>query len=407
MRTLSLLAIVLLLLPTVFAHNATNSTQSALVGWSSGSNNRGTLDLVWGCLSTLFVCVWTVLHLDIPHVRLTKWKIFERKLAYMAATSFTPEYITATALSDYISAKHSVYAMKAIGHEHWEMVHAHYADMGGIRVVPENRQPFFPTANDMYILVKTDTMDLPHISKFEIEDKSKADHLAKAIACFSAIWLTVQVVGRAVVHLPITAMELVTVAFVACTLISYGLWWYKPLDITFLTTVPIGEISEDVWSQFEIIRDEEDKPSWLNKYLSERLGEKLGRKISRPFFCFTVWADVVDSARSIYLALCLVGVFFGAIHCIAWDFSFPSPRERLLWRIFSITAAGIPGAFYVIGIYCRAVHDTHVPDTIYFPFFVVYFVARMYLWFETFASLKSVPKGVYDSIGWMNYVPHF
>lgn len=406
MRILPFLAIVLLP-PAVVAQNATNSTESALVGWSSGSNVRGTLDIVWGCVSTLFVCVWTVLHLDVPNVRFSKWKVFERKLAYMAATSFTPEYITATALRDYTSAKNSVNAMKTIGIEHWEMIHAHYADMGGIRVVSENRQPFFPTANDMYILVKMKAMESPHISRFEIEDKTKADHLAKAIACFSAVWLTTQVVGRAVVHLPIAAMELVTVAFVACTLVSYGLWWHKPLDVNFPTTVHTGEISEDVWSHFESIRDEQDKPSWLNKYLSERLGEELGRKISRHFYCFTVWADIVDSARSIYLPLCLVGVFFGAMHCIAWNFSFPSPREQLLWRIFSVTAAGVPGAFYFTGIYCTAFHDTHVPDTIYFPVFVIYFVARMYLWVEVFASLKRVPSGVYVSVAWTNYLPHF
>ena len=37
-----------------------------------------------------------------------------------------------------------------------------------------------------------------------------------------------------------------------------------------------------------------------------------------------------------------VGVCFGAIHCIAWHFSFPTHAELLIWRISSVAITAVP-----------------------------------------------------------------
>ena len=37
-----------------------------------------------------------------------------------------------------------------------------------------------------------------------------------------------------------------------------------------------------------------------------------------------------------YAVTGLVGVIFGAIHCIAWSFQFPSHMEQMLWRMSAI-----------------------------------------------------------------------
>ncbi|KIJ94277.1 hypothetical protein K443DRAFT_110726 [Laccaria amethystina LaAM-08-1] len=62
----------------------------------------------------------------------------------------------------------------------------------------------------------------------EIEDRSKADGLAKGIAVLQTTWFIAQCISRKVQGLITTEIELITVALNG---ISYFLWWDKPLNI--------------------------------------------------------------------------------------------------------------------------------------------------------------------------------
>ena len=72
---------------------------------------------------------------------------------------------------------------------------------------------------------------VPFLSEGEIWDKSKANSLAKTIVCIQALWFCAQVIGRLIERLPISLLELNTVAHALCALLVYLLWWDKPLDI--------------------------------------------------------------------------------------------------------------------------------------------------------------------------------
>jgi len=39
---------------------------TTIVGWVPEPEGRGTVGLLWTCLSTLFICVWASLHLNVP-----------------------------------------------------------------------------------------------------------------------------------------------------------------------------------------------------------------------------------------------------------------------------------------------------------------------------------------------------
>ena len=69
---------------------------------------------------------------------------------------------------------------------------------------------------------------LPDIEKNYLNDKSKSDGLSKLIACAQAAWLIVQVVGRLILGLQVTLLEINTLGHVLCALIIYVLWWHKP-----------------------------------------------------------------------------------------------------------------------------------------------------------------------------------
>src|SRR5271156_6454259 len=65
----------------------------------------------------------------------------------------------------------------------------------------------------------------------KIQALQKSDKLAKALVCLQVSWLIIQAIARRIEELPITLLELNTIAQVWITLVLYGLWWYKPQDI--------------------------------------------------------------------------------------------------------------------------------------------------------------------------------
>ena len=69
---------------------------------------------------------------------------------------------------------------------------------------------------------------LPQIDQNEIVDKSKADGLAKALACLQAGWMVAQVIARVHYRLPVTLLEVNTLGHVFCAFVIYLLWWNKP-----------------------------------------------------------------------------------------------------------------------------------------------------------------------------------
>lgn len=81
---------------------------------------------------------------------------------------------------------------------------------------------------------------IPDLSKDEILDKSKADRLSKTMACLQAIWFCLQIAARAVQHLPVSLLELTTLAHVFCMFVAYILWWNKPFEVQQPVIIPAG-----------------------------------------------------------------------------------------------------------------------------------------------------------------------
>jgi hypothetical protein len=69
------------------------------------------------------------------------------------------------------------------------------------------------------------------ITKKQIEDRSKSDILSRGIILFQTGWFILQLIARAIQHLPITELELVALAFATLNFMIYGVWWNKPLDV--------------------------------------------------------------------------------------------------------------------------------------------------------------------------------
>jgi hypothetical protein len=84
---------------------------------------------------------------------------------------------------------------------------------------------------DIEELVKKGEIEYPIISKEEIKDKSKGDALTKGLVLIQTTWFLLQCVARGAQHLSLTELELATAAFALLNIVTYVLWWDKPLNV--------------------------------------------------------------------------------------------------------------------------------------------------------------------------------
>ena len=105
------------------------------------------------------------------------------------------------------SQKPSVHTVRAP----WTLTHGFYAVMGGFAIhIPEDlreAEKFLPqgsngrrfiTCKGIQLLVEKEDQqhELPDITKQEIQSKSKANGLGKALVCIQALWFVAQCLTR-------------------------------------------------------------------------------------------------------------------------------------------------------------------------------------------------------------------
>jgi len=104
-------------------------------------------------------------------------------------------------------------------------------------------------------------------------------------------------------------------------------------------------------------------------------------------------------------------VVFGAIHCVAWSFHFPSHTESLLWRISSAAITTVP---VIIFIASAVVFDWTIGMIRYSLYSTVllglsgllYVAARVVTVVIAFVTLASLPLGAFQTVHWTTLIPH-
>ena len=367
----------------------------------------------------------------------------------MMQTVMGPEFVLAFATGQRVEAKRSVQKFKDLGYPNWTIRHAFYANMGGFVLQPRDSTPFPINSNQLIYLIKEGYTGFPSTTEKEIWDKSKADGFAKLLACFQTAWFVIQVIGRAIQHLPITTLELTTLSFVICTLAMYYQWANKPLDVESPTIINIEATTAEIlikagpaasapysWTPLDFIDNQ--SPSWLTEvqpHLRFRRGPR-----QRPLPRFTNDRFPVIGAGFDAVVLFSIITVYGALHFIGWNFSFPSRTEQILWRASCITIVATTHVFLVCETYqdghrlgrwelwYAKVFQRHSMKTgrvntaeinrrqaVFIPMWEVilmapmtamYTLARSYIVVEVFVSLRSLPLGAFDSVNWSKFVPH-
>jgi hypothetical protein len=255
------------------------------------------------------------------------------------------------------------------------------------------------------------------ISENEIKDRSKGDALAKTIVLIQLIWFLTQIIVRRVLQLPITPLEITTVAYIAVSGILYGIWWKKPKDVRH----PIGITLTDGkhQSKYQIAKPTSVTAEWgdiiafifngLDGYdvtSSQALpaffsGEKLG-------------VDKTDAASvSAEMAL---GCLFGAIHCAAWSLHFQTHTELYIWRIASVVVTAIPLLLIqTIPLTWAAEKYDFIASGAVAAFLlylggsvgaIAYIISRLLLLSLAFSSLRHLPTDALRVVPWTTFIPH-
>ena len=232
----------------------------------------------------MFLCAWTAYH---PNVRLksTFQKDFARRVLWLIVAVVTPEvvlfiaseqwwaakrlqkevnkYIKAgrdstpaeselgkVAESDLASVPSIVISDRTLDHfrnenfgikspEPWNLEQAFYATCGGIAVDSSSfwHQPVL-TLTPAGVVDLAACGLLPEVPERMVEDKSKADTFAKLYVCVQAGWFLVQSMARLIQHLPLTLLEIHTLAHIFCAFSMYVLWMRKPYNAEYPTFLP-------------------------------------------------------------------------------------------------------------------------------------------------------------------------
>ncbi|EME79955.1 uncharacterized protein MYCFIDRAFT_211918 [Pseudocercospora fijiensis CIRAD86] len=312
------------------------------LGWTSAPNQRGTIDILWSCLSALLLALWTMLHLNVPAETDTWMTVFWRKLRWLILGVLAPELPMLFACAQYASAKRSVADFAKLGYttKQWSLCHGFCADSGGYVLQPLYSQSFPITAKQLHYLVQHGYVSIPKTTRREIWDKSKADSVGKLLTFLQCGWLVVQSIGRAITHLPITPFELSTLALTCSALCTLGFWWNKPLDVrTPIVLHTNSTIADILCGAGEAAKDPfMDTPLDFVEgriYMSSKWSRHVLRWIlqaglqKRPLDRIPDDRDIQANLKQ-HAVLAIGTAAFASIHLCGWTFEFAVRWEQIL-----------------------------------------------------------------------------
>ena len=423
------------------------SSNDRISHWVSQPSYRGTWDVLWTCLVTIFICTYTILCLNVPAPQDSLLHLIRRRILWMFLAIVAPEIVLTYASGQWSRARQSVELFQKTGFDQWNMRLAFFADMGGFVLHTPHFESFPLNAKQLHWLIINQHIEYPEVKTDEIWDKSKQDRLSKFIASIQIGYFILQCIGRAAQHLDITTLELNTLAIVVCSLLTSFIWLHKPSDVR----KPFGLHCEknlyelagsERWNQTPLDFVDGNGPGWAMNI--------------QPFMKM----PVIPPQRPIQRIpndrfpmnpygfqeyfLCFGTLLFTGIHVCGWKYTFPSSVENILWRISSLILFGVTAAFWILEtaaswvrlgrwkwLYLRIMDSKKLsdferqrleklkdqarePTTLPLPWefwsispiALLYGIARAYLLTEAFLELRSLKVTAFLNVQWSTYVPH-
>jgi hypothetical protein len=324
-------------------------------------SGRGTMGIIWSCLTTIFLSTWTSYHMDFYDTGI-KTKIYE-----VAFSVLFPEVMAALALRETIDAWNFRKALRVLpGWERFSLRQAFLIQKGGVTFQSQNlRKPdqFFDRAQSGNILFR----QLPQNS--QIDARSKSDWVSKMIAICQALWFVSNTASRLVAGYEISLLEGLTTAYVFCGLVMFISWYQCPQDV----------------------KEKFDLQTQGNQTTNAGGGKSMSGLKSVSVTMFAL-------AAVFFLAI------FTGIHLAAWNYHFASTAEAWIWRGLSISTF-ILGLSYPILVAFEE-HTSLRMDTGLIVTMIVYVFVRLGVTALAFIAFRHAPAGIYLTTRWPAYWVH-
>ncbi|KAI0059851.1 hypothetical protein BV25DRAFT_1918218 [Artomyces pyxidatus] len=289
----------------------------------------------------------------------------------------------------------------------WTTRHGFSVVMGGFHyyVAGEPQHPL--SRFDVVELVKSGDLIPP--TDEEIRNWSQSDVLSKTLAVVQTLWFIVQAIARGIEGLSITQLEIMTLAYTTITVAMYVVWWDKPQNVGGPFRVAVKELPRPDLSVFQ--------EEWNFRIFYAIAGWQdsdidLRKERCAPTFYGGSRINDNNPIIADIVALCAAMVF-GAVHCAAWHYAFPSHAEKIIWRVSSLAIVALPAGMLVpvlVMLADKLPEWVILQQALAFLFALcapLYIAARLLLLALSFSTLRSLPPDAYRAVQWTLRIPHF
>jgi hypothetical protein len=282
----------------------------------------------------------------------------------------------------------------------------------------------------LYRRIGSTYIDKPDIPSLHLNKVDRGGALVKALALIQVSYLIIQLISRKIGGLPSTQLEIATLAFAVCSLITYLLYWSRPQEVQTIHIIKAKELipndPRDPFKLKDILKTTgQSGPVYL--WLSPRLEPEypddgptpIPNDASSQVPVFSIFWSLEVNYEILTLASGALfgGTIFGGLHCLAWNFHFPTPEEALGWRICSIATTVLPVlslgpiiAWMRLNPYSEKKRGGSAMRAIVASIglgfcMLPYALARLYLLVEVFRTLCFAPPEVFVDT-WSGSFPH-
>ena len=278
-----------------------------------------------------------------------------------------------------------------------------------------------------------------------ILDRAESSSLGKALLIIQLGWFCTNCVSRLVQHLSLSLFEVSTAAHAFCTLAIYFVWWSKPKNVA-APTLLMGKEAQEVYAllkcsdseydnALKVSRERATRDSWPSQgpqaATKDDLAANALRRLSTPerpppeprfkgHRSILVPGKILNKSShrvaSVLIATIICQIFYAPIHFVAWNGNFPTPLERLLWRVSSIvvTCSGFAGVILLLFVMMLQYFSGSIripgldvlAHTMAAVIPAIHMLASGFLITESFRQLAFLDSTAYDVPSWTNYWPH-
>ena len=276
-----------------------------------------------------------------------------------------------------------------------------------------------------------------------ILDRAKSSSLAKFILVVQVTRFCMSCGSRLFQHLPLTLLEASTAAHAFCTILTYIVWWSKPMNVAVPTRLR-GEEAEEVYALLKCSDSDYESASAMAE--KGRTGGSGGsqapakivlaanalrrletpqRPPLEPENRFRTTGDSIlvpgnfsnkspNKAILVPLVAAISPIVFGPIHFLVWNDTFPTPIEQLLWYVSSAVVTGSGPVAVCLLLFFMMLHHlsafksrldvlANVLTVAVIP--ALHMLASGFLIVESFRQLAYLDPPSYQLPSWSNYWP--